>query len=401
VFLAGVAHAQTNPVGTLAFDPPTGFDTTPPTVTTSGVCPAPSNAVHIRLQGPNGLDNLAAGRTQAGFTTTDPISLPFTTSFRDTAAADTPPATIVAGVYTVSLNCVTGLSGTTVVAGFVSQVTFTSPTAYVTTPGGPGPGTGVTTTTALAVTPASPGTEGAESTLTATVGPAAAPGKLQFKNGTENVGGEVPVTAGGTFTTKARLPKGTNAVTAVFTGTAGAFTNSTSAPVSYVVTPSGTGSGPVTTATTATTSPASPVTVGTMVTFSAAVSPAAAAGKVQFKDGTTDVGPGVPVSGGTASTVVEATKVGTTMLTAVFTPTDPLAFTPSTSTVVTLEVSAAAPPGTATTVPTPAGTGTPATGSGDALAYTGAPVATLVMVGLALSALGMGLLGAARRGSRV
>ena len=85
------------------------------------------------------------------------------------------------------------------------------------------------------------------------------------------------------------------------------------------------------TTTTLTTSPASPQAPGTNVTLTASVSPSAAAGSVQFKDGTTNLGAPVAVSGGTATYSTTALAQGSHSLTATFIPTDPTAFSASTS----------------------------------------------------------------------
>jgi phospholipase C len=69
------------------------------------------------------------------------------------------------------------------------------------------------------------------------------------------------------------------------------------------------------------------------------VSPFNAAGTVQFKDGTQNLGGPVPVTGGIAISTTTALGTGTHPLTAVFTPTDPAAFGPSTSPPATVTVS--------------------------------------------------------------
>jgi hypothetical protein len=74
--------------------------------------------------------------------------------------------------------------------------------------------------------------------------------------------------------------------------------------------------------------------VGGLVISQATVAPGSAAGTVQFKDGTANLGFPVPVSGGTATNVA-LLPVGSHSITAVFTPTSPAAFQPSTSNTVT------------------------------------------------------------------
>jgi hypothetical protein len=99
------------------------------------------------------------------------------------------------------------------------------------------------------------------------------------------------------------------------------------------------------TCTTLVTSPASSVAQGTEVTLTAMVTPAAAAGNVQFKDNAKDLGTAMPVTSGTAAmkTTLDA---GAHSLTAVFTPTDPAAFISSTSPPVSLTVTAPGQSGT-------------------------------------------------------
>jgi hypothetical protein len=65
------------------------------------------------------------------------------------------------------------------------------------------------------------------------------------------------------------------------------------------------------------------------------VAPINAAGTVQFKDGTANIGGPVPVIGGIATPGLLLLPVGSHSLTAVFTPTNPAAFQPSTSHTVT------------------------------------------------------------------
>jgi hypothetical protein len=98
-----------------------------------------------------------------------------------------------------------------------------------------------------------------------------------------------------------------------------------------------------------TVSPASSVAQGTAVTLSARVTRPTAAGIVQFKDGSTNVGAPVTVGNGTASQTTSMLATGPHRLIAVFTPTDPMALHRSTS------------PATALTVTAPDGTGTLAT----------------------------------------
>jgi Bacterial Ig-like domain (group 3) len=91
------------------------------------------------------------------------------------------------------------------------------------------------------------------------------------------------------------------------------------------------------TTTTLATVPTSPQNVGTPVALNATVSPATA-GTVQFKDGASNIGSPVAVSGGAASTSTNLLTVGSHTLTAVFTPTNTTLFAGSTSPGVTFVV---------------------------------------------------------------
>jgi Big-like domain-containing protein len=107
------------------------------------------------------------------------------------------------------------------------------------------------------------------------------------------------------------------------------------------------------TATTLIVAPSGSFSAGFPITLVAIVTPRAAAGKVQFKDGNTNIGdpvvahPGTVVTniGGhvdansrTAFTLTSTLPPGPHSLTAVFTPTDPSAYDPSTSPAVSLTV---------------------------------------------------------------
>jgi Bacterial Ig-like domain (group 3) len=190
------------------------------------------------------------------------------------------------------------------------------------------------TTTTLAATPASPQQSGTAVTLNANVSPAAA-GSVEFKDGS-TVFATVPVTAGAASTTTSALSVGTHSLTASFVPTdPAAFAPSTSAPLSYQITGI-----PATPTTTALAVPAT-ATAGDSVPFTATVSPTAAAGTVQFKDGATDIGAPVAVVSGVATSSWTAT-VGGHNITAVFTPANPANFAASTSTPQTLQVAPAA-----------------------------------------------------------
>ncbi len=353
----GVANAQPA-VGVLSITPTSGSDLTAASASTSAPCPAASNALHIKLTGPNNMNFLITGRTTAGFSSTSPmVGIPFGQTFKDAAAQNTPSTTLVAGTYTATLNCVSGIIGNTVEASFAGAIVFSSPTAWtVSAP----PPVSTPTSTALGVTPASPTTAGTQTTLTATVTPTTATGTVQFVDGTTNIGSPVPASAG-TATTSTTLAQGAHSLTAVFTGGTG-FANSVSAAVTYQV--DAAAPGVTATSTVLTTAPTSTVTQGSPVTLNAAVTPAAA-GTVQFRDGTALIGGPVTASGGTATVTTSTLGVGPHTLTAAFTSTDP-AFGSSMSATVSVTVTAVAGATATSTVlttspPSPVAPGTPVT----------------------------------------
>jgi hypothetical protein len=101
----------------------------------------------------------------------------------------------------------------------------------------------------------------------------------------------------------------------------------------------------VTATTTTLTATPNPAITGSTVTLNAAVSPSGAAGTVQFKDGGSNIGAPVTVTGGAASIPTSTLAAGSHSLSAVFTPTDPTSFGGSTGT-FTEQVN---PPATPTT----------------------------------------------------
>jgi len=79
-----------------------------------------------------------------------------------------------------------------------------------------------------------------------------------------------------------------------------------------------------------------PLGLGGIVIPTAHVAPINATGTVQFKDGSANLGAPVPVIARTAISV-STLRPGTHSLSAVFTPTNPTRFQPSTSTTVTVK----------------------------------------------------------------
>ncbi len=188
-------------------------------------------------------------------------------------------------------------------------------------------------TITLTTSPASPVAPDTAVTLTATVTPSNAAGSVQFADGTTTIGNPVSVTNGTASTTTTFTP-GTHSLTVVFTPTdPTAATAATSNTLTFVV------SAPTGAKATTTTLRVVPHRAfeGVPVVVLATVAPRGATGTVQFQDGTTALGAPVPVTGGFALLSTSLPR-GTHSLTAVFTPTDPAAFAPATSSPVSLTV---------------------------------------------------------------
>jgi len=235
-----------------------------------------------------------------------------------------------------------------------------------------------TTMITLEVTPASPVDPLTTETLTATVTPTTAAGVVQFADGSTALGDPVALIDGSASTTTS-LPGGDHSLVAEFTPTDatasnGSISNTVDYPVNMVST----------TAATAATitlelTPASPVDPLTTETLTATVTPATAAGVVQFNDGSTPLGDPAPVTHGSASTTTTLPS-GDHSLFADFTPADASAFSGSisntvdypvnnppiseaTTTTITLETTPALPVDS-TTTETLTGTITPPTATG-------------------------------------
>lgn len=187
------------------------------------------------------------------------------------------------------------------------------------------------TSTSLAASPSGSASSGQNVTLTATVSPAAA-GTVQFKDGGTALGSPVAVSSGTASFSTTSLAQGSHSFTAEFTPTdSTAYSSSASTAVGYSVT------APATTTSLAV-SPATQQYQGSNVTLTATLSPSAAAGTVQFKDGGTDVGAPVAVSSGTASYSSTGFTVGSHSFTAEFTPTDATSYAGSSSAPVSYSV---------------------------------------------------------------
>ena len=193
------------------------------------------------------------------------------------------------------------------------------------------------TTTTLLTTNETSVTEGDEVTFTATVAPAAA-GTVEFKKGDTSLGTkEVEVETGVATLPTAALPAGTYSVTATFSPTdTDAFSPSTSDPVTVTVTARVPEQEPEQTSTTLTGSTG--LNVGGEAHFTATVTPHAA-GLVEFKNGDTTLGTAnVNADTGVATFSTAALPLGINSVTAVFTPDDDTAFTPSNSDALSVTV---------------------------------------------------------------
>ncbi|MFC4605419.1 beta strand repeat-containing protein [Rhodococcus kronopolitis] len=166
-----------------------------------------------------------------------------------------------------------------------------------------------TTTT---VTGDATGVVGSDVALSAHVSPAPAlGGKVQFKNGDDNIGGLVDLDAQGNASIAAPLAAGNHAITAVFSGF-NEHQASTSAAFNVTVTPANV-------ATTTTVTGDATGVVGTDVALSAHVSPAPAlGGKVQFKNGDDNIGGLVDLDAQGNASIAAPLAAGNHAITAVF-----------------------------------------------------------------------------------
>ncbi len=274
---------------------------------------------------PNGL--LIVLQTTANFSLTDPVTLPMRDNLFNIATVE--GITNIAGTYNIEYQCV-DVFGITVHDTYDTQMSVQQPgnldtitwqQVVAATP----------TTTTLDAAPASPVQAGTSVTLTANVTPAGATGDVQFQNNGTDFGSPVAVAGGQAVLTTTSLPVGTNSLTAVFTGTGG-FESSTSAPVSYQVTPGAT-------VTSTSLGVSGGQFEGQPINYTATVTPSGAVGSVQFKEGGTTFAT-VPVTGGQA-TFSEPTgrPAGSYNFSASFVPDDPTQFTASDSLTVPRTVS--------------------------------------------------------------
>ena len=130
--LLGSGPAGAGTLGSLTLTPPTGADTTPISVRTSGGCPAdaPNIIVAITGKGFPASGQTVVGNTNAGVSSSGPFSVALSDTLAAFAAQQPVPAPLD-GVYELTLTCRTALDpasrGT-----YTDTLLFSSPTAYTT-----------------------------------------------------------------------------------------------------------------------------------------------------------------------------------------------------------------------------------------------------------------------------
>ncbi|HEV2639162.1 MAG TPA: Ig-like domain-containing protein [Actinocrinis sp.] len=327
VSLLGASSALAASGGSITFSQATGQDTTDFSVSTPAACPSGDPDVQIVVTGGNFPTSPIVfadtkGPISAWPTNADGgLDITFGNSLRTLAqnaqVTLLDPAAPAPTEYTVDVQC-TPLFGASD-EDFSGNLWFTSETAFTTV----NPATPATpTSTAVVASPVSPTTVGSPVTLTATVSPAAAAGTVTFYNGTSALGAAATVTNGAATLVTTGLGIGTHAITAAFTpANAAVYATSTSAVLSYVVNPAAA----TPTSTSLLVAQGSSAEQFSEVTLDATVSPATAAGSVQFLSGATVLG-SAPVVNGQAQYNTSTLAVGTYGFTADFVPTDPTVY---------------------------------------------------------------------------
>ncbi|MEU9453903.1 Ig-like domain repeat protein [Streptomyces sp. NPDC048277] len=231
----GASGAQAASLGTLDVSPATGTDTSGMTLTTSGACPGPATNLIVSVTGsgfPSDGKVVVSNSPISTYQTSSAggIVVPLTETMRD--YANEAGFQTLQGRYDFTLTC-RGAFGSATYGDFGSPIWFTSNTAYQNTDPA---GSVAATTTTLTAAPASPVVEGTSVKLTAAVAPATAAGTVQFKDGTQALGGPVAVSAGTASLTTGALAAGGHSLTAEFTPSdASAYAPSASAALPYTV----------------------------------------------------------------------------------------------------------------------------------------------------------------------
>jgi hypothetical protein len=333
VSLMAAGSAQAAVVGTLTPSLATGLDTDPFSLSSSAACPGGTNLV-ITMTGsgfPAAGINVVGNTAQSIYQTNAQggLVVPLPETMRQ-YASDNGVSTL-SGEYDFDLACRNAF-GATSFGDFAGAIWFTDNTHWQRT----NPNAATPTTTALSPSPASPVTAGTSVTFTATVSPATAAGTVQFADGGTALGAPVTVSGGTAALTTSTLTAGTHSITAAFTPSGSGFSGSTSSAATYVVNPAA--ATPTTTALAV--SPANTSPQFSTVALTATVSPAAAAGTVQFADGGTALGAPVAVSGGSATLHSSTLAVGSHSFTATFTPTNTTAYVGSASAAIPYSITA-------------------------------------------------------------
>lgn len=333
---SGSAHTATTALSvathslTAQFTPASpNYDLSTSAPTSLTVDPAPPGATTTVLAvTPGGPVN--AGAVETLKATVSPSSAGGSVQFRDGTTAIGTPIAVAGGVAQTTTTLPQGTHSLT--AEFLSADTTTfanstsSAVSYLVKP------PAQNTTTTITVTPAGPVPFGTSVTIDAHVSPAAT-GIVNFLDGATTIGTK-PVSAGAASLTTVGLGGGSHALKATFVPTDPTdFTRSSSAPTTLSVTALPT--------TTTLQAPQGPVGAGQQVTLQATVAPTAAAGSVEFLDGTASLG-SAPVGGGVARLNTSALTSGDASLTAKFVPSVAADYASSTSTAVALTV--VAPP---------------------------------------------------------
>ena len=220
----------------------------------------------------------------------------------------------------------------------------TIPWAVAYRPGAAAPPTAPKSATlALGVSPTGSSTQGDSVTLKATVTPSTATGAVTFYDGSKALGPAQTVSGGTTSLSTSTLTAGQHSLTAQFVPDTTAYTSATSPPTPFIVNVPGA----TATSTGLAVSPSNTAPEHAPVALTATVTPAGAAGTVQFVD--TRSGTAAPIgdpvtvgSDGTATFTTTSLPSGQHTLTAVFTPTSTSAYNISSSAGVAYQVTALA-----------------------------------------------------------
>ncbi|WP_424630519.1 Ig-like domain repeat protein [Bradyrhizobium sp. SYSU BS000235] len=211
-------------------------------------------------------------------------------------------ATVATATFTTSALTTTSHNITAVYSGDTNNGTSTSSALTQTV-------NAAATTTTVGSSP-NPSTLGQSVTLTATVTGGNSPtGTVQFKDNGSNLGAAVNLAGGVATLATSALTSGSHSITAVYSGDTNNATSTSSALTQNV---NGAASS------TGLTSSLNPSALGQSVTFTATVTGTSPTGTVQFKDGASNLGAAVTLTGGTATFTTSALTTGGHSITAVY-----------------------------------------------------------------------------------